>query len=103
MVKTIARVRLLGLGLTLYPSNKQRLLSKDLTRYIKSLCRVRQNRVSKTKELLAGCQTPNAWAGLFKAGLRLSRLSAKFELRYERLKSKFSLILFVNKLMIGCS
>ena len=57
-VKTIPRARLLGLELNLYPSNKQRMPSKDLTRHIKSLCRVRQNRVSKRKELLAGCQTP---------------------------------------------
>ena len=48
-------------------------------------------------------RVPNAWAGLFKAEVRLYRVSAKFELTYERLKSKFSLILFVNKLMIGCS
>ena len=39
-------------------------------------------------------------AGLFKAGLRQPRVSAKFELRNESLKSKFSLILLVNKLMI---
>ena len=58
MVKTIPRARLLGLELNLYPRNKQRMLSKDLTRYVKSLCRVRQNRVSKRKKLLAGCQTP---------------------------------------------
>ena len=58
MVKTIPRPRLLGLELNLYPSNNQRMPSKDLTRYIKSLCRVRQNRVSKRKELLTGCQTP---------------------------------------------
>ena len=57
MVKTIPRARLLGLELNLYPSNKQRMLSKDLTRYIKSLCPVRQNLVSERKELLAGCQT----------------------------------------------
>ena len=58
MVKTIPRARLLGLELNLYPSNKQRTLNKDLTQYIKSLCRVCQNRVSKRKELLAGCLTP---------------------------------------------
>ena len=39
-------------------------------------------------------------AGLFKAGFRQPRVSAKFELRNESLKSKFSLILLVNKLMI---
>ena len=31
------------------------------------------------------------------------RVSAKFELRFESLKSKFSLILSVNRLMIGYS
>ena len=39
-------------------------------------------------------------AGLFKGGFRQPRVSAKFELRNESLKSKFSLILLVNKLMI---
>ena len=53
MVKTIPRARLLGLELNLYPSNKQRMLSKDLTQ---SLCRVRQNRVSKRKALLQGAK-----------------------------------------------
>ena len=42
----------------------------------------------------------STWAGLFKAGLRGS---SKFEFRYESLKAKFSLILFVNNLMIGYS
>ena len=32
-----------------------------------------------------------------------NKVSAKFEFRCESLKSKFSLIHFVNKLMIGCS
>ena len=41
-------------------------------------------------------------AGLFEAGLR-SRVSAKFELKYESSKSKFSLILFADNLMIGYS
>jgi len=40
---------------------------------------------------------------LFNAGLRKPRVSAKFEFRYESLKSKFSFILFAHKLMIGCS
>ena len=43
------------------------------------------------------------WAELCKAGLRYRRVSSKFEFRYESLKSKFSLILFVNNLMIGYS
>ena len=42
-------------------------------------------------------------AGLFEAGLREPRVSAKFELKYESLKSKFSLIPFAYKLMIGYS
>ena len=33
--------RLLGLGSKLYPSNMQRTLNKDLTRFIQSLSRVR--------------------------------------------------------------
>ena len=32
-----------------------------------------------------------------------ARVGSKFEFRYESLKSKFSLILFVNNLMIGYS
>ena len=40
--------------------------------------------------------------GLFKAGLRPG-VSSKFEFRCESLKSNFSLILFVNNLMIGYS
>ena len=43
------------------------------------------------------------WAELFKAGLRYPRVSSKFEFRYESLKSKFSLIIFVNNLLIGYS
>ena len=43
------------------------------------------------------------WAGLFKAGLRQPGVSAKFKFRFESLKSKFSLILSLSKLMIGCS
>ena len=38
-----------------------------------------------------------------KLGQDNSRVSSKFEFRYESLKSTFSLILFVNKLIIGCS
>ena len=34
MVKTIPRARLVGLELNLYPSNKQRMLSKDLTQRV---------------------------------------------------------------------
>ena len=45
----------------------------------------------------------NFWAELFKAGLRQPRVSARFELRFESLKSISVLILFVYKLMIGSS
>ena len=38
------------------------------------------------------------WAELFKAGLRLPRVSARFEFRFESLKSISVLILFVYKL-----
>ena len=38
----VTSARLLGLGLKLYPSNMQRLLNKDLTRFTQSLCRLRQ-------------------------------------------------------------
>ena len=44
-----------------------------------------------------------AWAGLFEAGLRYPRVSTKFELKYESLKNKSSLILFTYNLMIGYS
>ena len=40
---------------------------------------------------------------LFEAGLRKPWVSAKFELRCERLKSKVSLILFAYNLIIGYS
>ena len=44
-----------------------------------------------------------SWVGMFKARLTQPRVSTKFEFRYESLKSKFSLILFVYNLMIGYS
>ena len=44
-----------------------------------------------------------AWAGFFEAGLRYPRVSTKFELKYESLKNKSSLILFTYNLMIGYS
>ena len=46
--------RLLSLGSKLYPSNMKRMLNKDLIRFKQSLSRVRQNRTSKRKVLLAG-------------------------------------------------
>ena len=45
----------------------------------------------------------NLWAGLFEAGLREPRVSGKFELGYESLKSEFSLIHFAYNLMTGYS
>ena len=50
----VASARTLGLGLKVYPSNMQHMLNKDFTRFMKSLSRVRQNRVSERKALLAG-------------------------------------------------
>ena len=46
---------ILGLGSRLYPGNMQRIFNKDLTRFMQSLSRERQNRASKRKALLAGC------------------------------------------------
>ena len=46
--------RLLSLGLKLYPSNIQRMLNKDFTRFMQSLSRIRQIRASEKKDLLAG-------------------------------------------------
>ena len=45
---------MLGLGLKLHPGNMQRMLNKDLTRFMQSLSRERQNRASQRKALLAG-------------------------------------------------
>ena len=54
---------------------------------------------------MASCQgyTIDTWAGLFEAGSRQPSVSVTFELRYESLKSRFSLILFAYNLMIGYS
>ena len=41
--------RILGLGLTLYLSNMQRVLNKSLRRFMQSPPRVRQNRLRKEK------------------------------------------------------
>ena len=49
-----ARSGILGLGLRLYPGNMQRIFNKDVTRFMQSLSRERQNRASKRKVLLAG-------------------------------------------------
>ena len=45
----------------------------------------------------------NTRAELFKAGLRSPKVSARFEFRFESLKSISVSILFVYKLMIGSS
>ena len=50
-----ARSGILDLGSRLYPGNMQRIFNKDLTRFMQSLSRERQNRASKIKALLAGC------------------------------------------------
>ena len=50
-----ARSGMLGLGWRLYPGNMQSIFNKDLTRFIQSLSRERQNRASKRKAL------PAAW------------------------------------------
>ena len=50
-----ARSGILGLGSRLYPGNMQRIFKRDLTRFMQSLSRERQNRASKRKALLAGC------------------------------------------------
>ena len=52
--KMAARSGILGLGSRLYPGNMQRIFNKDLTRFMQSLSRERQNRASKRKALLAG-------------------------------------------------
>ena len=43
-----------SLGLKLYPSNMQRMLNKELTRFMQSLSRIRQKWASERKVLLAG-------------------------------------------------
>ena len=53
--KMAARSGTLDLGSRLYPGNMQRIFNKDLTRFMQSLSRERQNRASKRKVLLAGC------------------------------------------------
>ena len=52
---------ILGLGSRLYPGNMQRIFKKDLTRFMQSLSRERQNRASKRKALLAGCGRIARW------------------------------------------
>ena len=51
----VASWRLLGMGSKLYPSNMPCMLSKDLTRFMQSVSRVRKNRSGERKPLLTGC------------------------------------------------
>ena len=51
----VTSARLLGLGLKQYPRNEQRMLNKDLTRFVQSLSRVRQNQQIKESGLKARC------------------------------------------------
>ena len=50
----VTSTRLLGQGWKMYPSDMQRMLNKDLPRFIQSLSWARQNRASDRKVLLAG-------------------------------------------------
>ena len=50
----VASTRLLGLGSKLYPSNMQRMLNRDLTQFMESFSRIRQNQASQRKVQLAG-------------------------------------------------
>ena len=54
-----ARSGIFGLGSRLYPGNMQHIFNKDLTRFMQSLSQERQNRASKRKAVLAGCQSVN--------------------------------------------
>ena len=49
----VPSARLLGLGLKQYPRNEQRMLNNDLTQFVQSLSRVRQNREMKERDLKA--------------------------------------------------
>ena len=44
-----AKSGILGLGSRLYPGNMQRIFNKDLTRFMQSLSRERQNRARQKK------------------------------------------------------
>ena len=50
----VTSAQLLGLGSKLYHSNMQHMLNEDNTRFIQSPSRVRQNRGSERKAVLAG-------------------------------------------------
>ena len=49
----VASTRLLSLSAKLYPSNMPRMVNKDFSRFMLSLSRIRQNRASGRKTLLA--------------------------------------------------
>ena len=49
----VPSARVVGLGSKLYPSNMQRMLNKDLTQFMPSLSRERQNRAQNS-------ETPNS-------------------------------------------
>ena len=61
-----ARSGILGLCSRLHPGNMQRIRNKDLTRFMQSLSRERQNRGSKRKAVLAGgftlFRSKNTWS-----------------------------------------
>ena len=50
----VASAQTLGLGSKVYPCKMQHKLNKDFTPFMQSLSRVRQNRASERKALLAG-------------------------------------------------
>ena len=52
--KMAARSGILGLGSRLHPGKMQRILNKDLNRFMQSLSRERQNQARKRKALLVG-------------------------------------------------
>ena len=52
----VPSARVVGLGSKLYPSNMQRMLNKDLTQFMPSLSRERQNRAQNS-------ETPNSGGG----------------------------------------
>ena len=64
---------------------------------------------NESNQFKADPTTPKSCCKIFRAGLfeggftEITRVSAKFERRYESVKSKFSLILFAYNLMIEYS
>ena len=64
----VASTRLLDLGSKLYPSNMQRILKKDLTQFMESLSRVRQNQASQERVYWQG-EIQATWSYQFLASL----------------------------------